>query len=577
MGSTNNFLEEFRNYLSMINEDYIIGISNKGILNRAKKELESGEEIDIIFNEDNVECRLKDGTICNINADIKNFKCSCPSRSICKHVVKSYLYAASHSKELFKGKGNSNSKEESLDFSELIKIDIKQIKKVISDRDIKNILKKIEFGFFPEIEEDNILKISFPEENIVVKFIKTKAVEEMIDINKSSILNNSLCSCKEKDICKHKLEALIHYKLLKKAIKYDDINALIEEEFNFKKEDFVSTLEGIKGIVAEIYIGGLARVSENLCQQLEQMALIAHNNNLPSLEKRIRAIGANLQLYINKNASFNIKNFRKQMHQIYKIINAMENSKDRKLVREFMGRYKTNYYDLPAIELWCLGAKAWSTASGYKGITFYFHNDKFKKLFTYTESRADYYEEAKKYNFYDKEAPWGIQGRQSEFSRSHIKLFKGKINDEFRLSSSAESRGELLERTRIKDLALKELIFEDWEQLFFSLENSIENSYASSKQDNIFLLKISSNDESSFNNIGQVFSMAIYDMKGRKIFIRLKYTKENKKLIENIESAERNNMPYMILSEVYIYEGEIIAVPITAYYNNDRSINWTLE
>lgn len=578
MGSSDNFLEEFRNYLSTIDEEYLIAVSNKGILNRAKKELEAGEKVSITIKEGSIEASLEDGTICNINTDIKNFKCSCPSRNICKHVVKGYLYLKAHSKEIFL---MEEEKEQiKLDFSELLKLDIKGIKKYLSSREIKNIINKIQFGFSPEIQEDSILKISFVEDNLAVKFVKAKAVEEdgVLELKNSSILNSGVCSCKEKAICKHKIEALICYMLHKQVISLQDLERLAQEELDIDKEDLRSTLEGIKRLLTEIYIGGLARISFNVCEQLQQMSLIAHNNSMPNLEKRLRAIAVNLEKYINKNAGFSLTNLRRQMQYVYRIINALENSQDKKLISNLAGKYKTNYYDIPSIELQGLGARWWITSSGYEGITYYFYNDSFDKLFTYTESRANYYEDVRTYNTYKQEAPWGIKAKKGEFSKSHLLLRKGKVNEAFRLSASTESLGEILEKTQINTIQSKNYVFEDWEELFNKLQTSILEADFDDKEENIFLLKIASFEKSSFDHLQQVFSMGIRDFKGRRIFIKIRFSDSNKSLIENLEADEKNNrFPYMLMCEVYIFQGEVIAMPITAYYQNHKCTNLTLE
>lgn len=92
MDSKDNFLNKLRPYILSINEEYLIGVTNKGIFNRASKELSSGEAVKVTVEESCIKCELPDGNVCSGNEDIREFKCSCLSRNICKHVVMSYLY-----------------------------------------------------------------------------------------------------------------------------------------------------------------------------------------------------------------------------------------------------------------------------------------------------------------------------------------------------------------------------------------------------------------------------------------------------------------------------------------------------
>ena len=73
MDSKNNFLEKLKNLVSIMDDDYIIGISNKGILNRSKKDLEKASSIEYSINDDNIEFKIDD-IVCNIGDEIKNYK-----------------------------------------------------------------------------------------------------------------------------------------------------------------------------------------------------------------------------------------------------------------------------------------------------------------------------------------------------------------------------------------------------------------------------------------------------------------------------------------------------------------------
>ncbi len=53
-----------------MDDDYIIGISNKGILNRSKKDLEKASSIEYSINDDNIEFKIDD-IVCNIGMKLK--------------------------------------------------------------------------------------------------------------------------------------------------------------------------------------------------------------------------------------------------------------------------------------------------------------------------------------------------------------------------------------------------------------------------------------------------------------------------------------------------------------------------
>jgi hypothetical protein len=590
MDSRDNFLIKFNIFINSINDDYLIGLSNKGIFNRASKDMEKAGAIKITVEDKGIKCELPDGNICIVSEEPKKFKCSCPSRTICKHVIMSYLGimkqglgltsdedAENHNAEIL----SNSSKVQTMDFSELLNIELKSIKKSVGDRVLGSIVKRLEFGLKAEIEEKNILTIAFKEEDISVKFVPfiTENNGETLSIKDSTIMNNALCSCKDKELCSHKAEALIHYSLHKGKISYDTIKALIEEDENISTEVFKDVLTAVKNNIEEIYSIGLSRFPENFTDTIEQLALICHNSNLPRMEKSLRALSFELQLYLSKNTLFSLQRFRSLLQRIYSCAAAVMKGADKNILKKLVGEHKSSYYEMPPIELHAIGAEAWASKSGYQGITCYFINPSIDRYFTYTVSRPTYYDGGGAFNLLEQSSPWGIKGKLSEVSRCSIKLIKGKVNDEFRLSSSEECIGEVLGRTQINNTNLKEKVIDSWKVLFLKLEELyLDDLQERREKDNLFLLKISSFGRSSFNNIHQSFTMPIYDSENRKINIKLNYNNISKRIIENLERVERlQSFPYMLLCEVYIDDEGIAVVPITAYFEGGIMQNWTLE
>ena len=75
--------------LTDVDDDYLIGISNKGIVKRAYKDKEdTAAEIGNIDGEADVRVGEETVTVC---FPLGESKCTCPSRSICRHVIQAIL------------------------------------------------------------------------------------------------------------------------------------------------------------------------------------------------------------------------------------------------------------------------------------------------------------------------------------------------------------------------------------------------------------------------------------------------------------------------------------------------------
>lgn len=82
-------MSDWQSVLQEIDDDYLIGISNKGIVKRAYKDMETIPcEISqkTVFEENEVKVHVGEETV-QIKLPLGESTCSCPSRSICRHVV----------------------------------------------------------------------------------------------------------------------------------------------------------------------------------------------------------------------------------------------------------------------------------------------------------------------------------------------------------------------------------------------------------------------------------------------------------------------------------------------------------
>ena len=77
-------------------EDFLISISNKGLVGRAKRE----PPCTVALCGDVLHAEFSDGTKTDVVGDVKLFKCACPSRSVCKHVLAALLQAREQFKDM---------------------------------------------------------------------------------------------------------------------------------------------------------------------------------------------------------------------------------------------------------------------------------------------------------------------------------------------------------------------------------------------------------------------------------------------------------------------------------------------
>ena len=75
----------WKEWLKEIDDDYLIGISNKGLVKRAYKDKEAGD-YEVLSMEEEAGVRVGEETV-QVRYPLGESGCSCPSRTICRHVI----------------------------------------------------------------------------------------------------------------------------------------------------------------------------------------------------------------------------------------------------------------------------------------------------------------------------------------------------------------------------------------------------------------------------------------------------------------------------------------------------------
>ncbi len=570
MDSRSNFLRDFLQWISGIDEEYLTGISNRGIYNRSVKDLSGSPLLNVNIGDTAVVCTFPDGNSCTLVGDIKKYKCTCPSRSMCKHVIMALLYVKQNTVSLFGELMDDDTSHEDTEasegrfFHELLEMEPKDIKRLIGERDFEDILFRISFDMDVVIEEGAFLTVNFKEEDMAVRFPKKEPI------------TGSICTCKSGEFCRHRAEAILYFQMEKGKLNNDRLQR--ERDIQVPMD----IVDDIKKFISDTMVLGLSRLSETSIEGMEQMAVICHNAGFANMEKLFRRLKGETELYFKKDARFSRAYLLNALTRIWSLcVTIQENQENSGLLEALVGKHKSAYHDIPPIELYGMGAEGWASKAGYEGITFYFYNTRLRKWLTYSNSRPTYYDGSNVNvgRIYKGSPPWGIEGSLRDFSRSKIKLINGKMNEEGRLSSGSGTIGEILQKTDTSEELLKETIYTDWRLVYKKLESGFDLAFTDKKENSsLLLLKVSKWGQSSFDSIKQIFRMPVYDTEGKELFVSLRYSEENKRLIQKLEFFERTkNFPEMILGRIFLEDESLAVIPVSGCYPDGDIVNLTLD
>ncbi len=510
-------------------DEYLTVLTNKGILKRSYKDLE-GISIKITNNVDDVTANFDDVTV-TLKENLPDSTCTCPSRSICKHIITTVLYL---------NQGKTEEKEIApvvLNTEEILSIDETPLINVIGTSLTKKLISDVELSRLPEISESNFISI------------------ELSDGHKIKLLTpvkDSVCSCKSSEMCKHKALAILYYKAFKNRL---DLSFKIKEkELNINYDEIFKFCQRIEAEISHILSVGLSRISDSLIEHLEKLALSSHNLGLARHENIFRELSIMLSKYFMRDMNFSETLFLKKLSDCYfsaeNIINDNEN------ISLYMGVFREEYVDTKALSFIPLGDRYLETTSGYAGNVYYFLEES-GEIYSYSDLRPTFYDKSKS-NFQNANLLWNLNSSINTIMDYKFTLKNPKVSSDRRISSSNQINGSFDKHLNgALPISLDNITY-DFRTLI-TMNEQCEN-------DKVAILMTSKVPDFGTDKLKNVFYMTILDENDYPIDIEVKITKANEKVIRILKNFGNNPIKNTIfIGIVYAENSRLKMVPIEYY------------
>lgn len=564
-------MTDWKKELAKIDDEYLTGLTNKGTVKRAHKDRETAI-VKILKTGEDAALQV-DGETVILSIPLGESKCSCPSRSICRHILLGILVLKEQMADAGKEekdtgaeeKNRERLKKEILDFPE------KDLYRVMGSRRLTAFLNKSGKGAVPEIEESSVFTVHLPGENMTVKLL--------------SPLEYSSCSCHKKELCAHKAEAILWCKLKFGALPLKDLEESRKKDIPIDPDQMKNTASQMKNYLEELMASGLSRISPDVTDSLERLAIISHNAGLADFEKSFRALASLYQSYLSRQASFLTLDLVKALTGLYSRVNVLLKTGDIALLAAQAGDFRADYSSVGDLDLTGITIEHYKDASGYEGETVYFLESKLGRWYTYTTARAVFYDNRKKWGRPQKaEAPWGLACSLENLTALRIHLTNAKCDERRRLSSTKETKGEILGNRSSDPEEIPGWYYEDFRRLFseqivkqfdlsaepaakFSAQATTDLPPESAKnirgRDLVFIQPAFC-EKAVFSGTEQTLTMILYDNEKREIILELPYSREDARNIRYLEKIREDDPPCFI-GKVYLRDGRIRLIPVDTW------------
>lgn len=528
-----------------IDDDYLTGISNKGIVKRAYKDLETipcmaaGQNIqeaaakqfqDMAFAAQEVlELTVGEETV-QIRLPLGESTCSCPSRSICRHVVQGILamkaaFAASEAvenktaptanetveaekeaatSETMQGstaatsetveykpaavnetvEGRTGTTNETIEGSteastnEAVenKTAVTMIEKVtqqIADYPLAKLCKSLGTRRIQEVI--GAAKTGRKPQITYSSVVTVQPIAKSMTVKLLFPLEHATCTCHKKEFCVHKAEAVLWCKLESGQLGIQDLEQTEGTAADYDMEQVHEAASQMRTVLEELFDTGLSRTADDVTERMERLAVISHNAKLANFESDWRRMQDSYQKYMKRVATLGIPNLMRQITRLYRNVERLAQAQNALEVSALAGVFRSEYTPALDLDLVGIALEHFVSKSGYEGDTVYFLEETTKRWYTYTQARPVFYEKEQSLYYYGgqrytQETPWGLPVPFRELAACQFHLEHAKSDSRGRLSSSKETKGRLIRERDSKNPLTAQLLgkwyYRDFAQLF---------------------------------------------------------------------------------------------------------------
>ena len=539
--------EPLRTALTQAGEEYLVGLCNKGTVNRAKKDLTS---LTPTAQTDGDAVRVALGDVeCIIRAPLGDSGCSCPAQGMCRHRAAAILWLKTQTAA---ESGQPEPPPPEMDLSPLLGVPVEQIRKAIGAKNFHALVFRLGRDGLPPISESSFVQVALPD--ATVKLLTP--------------LEHASCSCRSRELCRHKAAALLCYQLKKERHTLEELAGPKEApESRWDPEQVSAAALAVRELAAGILTTGLSRLSPGAADSAQRLSALCHTANLPRLESGLRSLSTLLERAWKRSAAFRTEDLLFRLAELNHLAQRLE-APDADLPA-LAGSFRDEYLPCPSLTLSLLGERQFHADSGYAGTVYYFWELDQRRWYTYTVARPTFYEgRGRRRPASRNPAPWGLLDcLMDQLYNLTLTLNNGKATSDRRLSSSEESRGTIGASRKPWEVFPLELCWTDFSAMFQHLEPHLLDG---PETERVVFLRPAACKAEAFDKTNQLFRMLLSDQDGRTVPLEVRYRAEEKALVQTLESLAKNieRHPGGVFLALARLSGENLSLYPIEYYSD---------
>ena len=450
-----------------------------------------------------------------------------------------------------------------------------KLQKALGSRYFQAFVNQAAGGIRPVIQESSVVTVHLPEQGMTVKLL--------------SPLEYSTCTCHKKELCRHKAAAILWCQMETGVLTREALRAETADTPVYDLEEVRDAAGQMERFLEELLGTGLSRVSPDVPDYLERLAIISHNARLSRFEGYFRALADSYGRYFARKAAFRTEDLMEQLTRLCRRVQLLGQATGQmegqaagqEAVGKLAGEFRAGYLPVGNLDLIGIAMEHFRSQTGYEGETVYFLEEKTKQWYTYTNARPVFYDESKKKGAWRNRqagAPWGLNISFENLLKVRIHLNGAKCDSRNRLSSSQETKGEVTGEAGLHVSDITKWYYQDFGALFreqiwkqqrtWLAEEGEPDSPGDTGQEDAggkgvepLFVQPKSCARAEFSQTEQRLTLPLYDAVGRELLVEVAYSKEEAGTIRYLERISGKKPP-CFLGKVYLRAGRLRMYPV---------------
>lgn len=276
-----------------------------------------------------------------------------------------------------------------------------------------------------------------------------------------------------------------------------------------------SFLTEVETALERLLTATLAGAAQLHMDQVFDLSISARSQAAPRLTGALRGITAMAGLTLNRDVSFDPERFAVTVAQTYALVQALKSSPDDPVL---MGVLQRNYIPAPPLQAMALGARAWQTASGARGLSVYLYDTSNHRWISSEKGRAGGADP----NFTPASAyflPMLGAASVPELMGHMVSIDAAHLSADLQLSPSTS--GQRAARLNLKALETHPAMFTNWTAARANLQERGGTGLRDANRPLPLLLQPARIRRQGFDDFEQVFRLQMLDASGDQLALVL--------------------------------------------------------